>query len=511
MNFNASAKQLAERIAGCKDAETIPRMIEEELDEAFRGGASRRGRYRPKRDGRSAGTSRRTDRRVPPRSRADIRRLHRSRRRRAGRSKVGSREAERRRRFHRQYGADAGPVSAPRFLLARLIDMGLKVIVERDALFRALRPAHRAARGHPTIPILNHVCLRVADQLMHVEGTNLHILVDGSLPADVETSGGITVSAERLFRLVDNFPEGSDVTLSEDSGVLTVVCGRARATLPTLPEIDWPRLTPNTDPVVMEMDAAAVRRAFAFCKDCVADPNAHQAFAGIRLSIEDGQLQAMSYSGKEFAILPFWKAPGDVTIDVTIPGPNADAIAEILPKTGVVTISFGDRVVTVTAPGMAITSKLLDTSWPAWRQLITRSTPDFTMRVAPSDLLGALDRVAAATDGESVHLGIETDRLCLHSRGNGELAKSRAWGVVVDDQIAAAASVEASSGAWPHQLRAAVAALLLTVPAAEEMTIEGCHSLSEPLRLTVAGKIEDGLRLMMPCDTRAPTEEATAA
>src|SRR3954454_6911618 len=119
----------------------------------------------------------------------------------------------------------------------------MKFRVERDALADAVAWAARSLASRPTLPVLAGLLLRVGGDQLSVSGFDL----EASTEVDLEVTGGEDGQALVSGRLLADItkalpPHPVDVTM--EGSRLSIVCGAARFTLPTMPVEDSPRL-PN--------------------------------------------------------------------------------------------------------------------------------------------------------------------------------------------------------------------------------------------------------------------------
>ena len=111
----------------------------------------------------------------------------------------------------------------------------MKATIERATLLKGLSHVQSVVERRNTIPILSNVLLDARDGALRMMATDLDLQINESVAADVEQPGAITVSAHTLFDIARKLPEGSQVSLSAAEGRMTIVAGRARFSLATLP------------------------------------------------------------------------------------------------------------------------------------------------------------------------------------------------------------------------------------------------------------------------------------
>ncbi len=117
----------------------------------------------------------------------------------------------------------------------------MKLTVNRDDLLPALERLQRIVERRTTIPILSNIRLAAAGGTLSVTGTDLDMEGTTTLAAEIGEEGETTAPAAALRDFVKKC-DGQAVSLTEADGKLAIKCGRARATLNSLPAADFPSL-----------------------------------------------------------------------------------------------------------------------------------------------------------------------------------------------------------------------------------------------------------------------------
>src|SRR3546814_10226387 len=95
---------------------------------------------------------------------------------------------------------------------------------------------------------------------LRLMATDLDLQIVESATAHVDQPGATTVSAHTLFDIVRKLPEGAQVELTVAEGKMTVVAGRARFNLATLPRDDFPVIAEGELPTHFTLPVAVLRQ-----------------------------------------------------------------------------------------------------------------------------------------------------------------------------------------------------------------------------------------------------------
>ena len=185
----------------------------------------------------------------------------------------------------------------------------MKFRVERDALADAVTWAARSLASRPTLPVLAGLLLRVDDDLLTVSGFDLEASTEVELRGDRRRSGQALVSGRLLADITRALPP-HPVDVTVDGTRLTIACGSARFTLPTMPVDDYPKLPvmPTTAGTVdgAEFAAAVAQVAIAAGRD-----DTLPMLTGVRLEIDGDKLTLAATDRYRLAVRELAWNPGD--------------------------------------------------------------------------------------------------------------------------------------------------------------------------------------------------------
>ena len=262
-------------------------------------------------------------------------------------------------------------------------------------------------------PILQGIMLDAAEELT-LSAYDFETAGTATIPASVLSPGRALVSGRLLAAIAKTLDPKKDVTLTDESGTLSLTVGRNRWTLPGLSIEDYPQL-PAVGETAAKLDAAALRRALErvlpaadrtteqpLC-GAVAVVSAGQRFAIVGLDRHRIAAAEIDCDGTEIdALVPTgWLEAG---IHVLAPG---SAAAEFGATSAGVYLSCGSRT---------LTGRLVAAEWPSWRALLPSPDQPVSAIFVVRDLLAAVDRVLAVADDErAVRLSVSADGFVIES------------------------------------------------------------------------------------------------
>jgi DNA polymerase-3 subunit beta len=182
----------------------------------------------------------------------------------------------------------------------------MKATIERATLLKGLSHVQSVVERRNTIPILSNVLLEAtAEGQLRLMATDLDLQINESILAAVDQAGSTTVSAHTLFDIARKLPDGSQVQLTAAEGRMTIVAGRARFSLGTLPRDDFPVIAEGELPTQFELPAETLKQIIDKTRFAISTEETRYYLNGIFLHVaEDGPepvLKAAATDGHRLA------------------------------------------------------------------------------------------------------------------------------------------------------------------------------------------------------------------
>jgi DNA polymerase-3 subunit beta len=284
----------------------------------------------------------------------------------------------------------------------------MKFRVERDALADAVAWAARSLSTRPTIPVLAGLLLSVDAEQLSISGFDLEASTEVDIDVAAAAGGQALVSGRLLAEITRALPP-HPVDVAVDGSRLTISCGSARFTLPTMPVEEYPKLPvmPTTAGTVdsVEFATAVGQVAVAAGKD-----DTLPMLTGVRLEIEGERLTLAATDRYRLAVRELtWRpeAPDAASAQVLVPARTLADAAKSLAGSDTMTIALsaapgaGEGIIgfTGTTHGRSsrATTRLLDATFPAYRSLLPTEWAS-TAEVLVAPLVEAVKRVALVAD-----------------------------------------------------------------------------------------------------------------
>jgi DNA polymerase-3 subunit beta len=285
----------------------------------------------------------------------------------------------------------------------------VKFRCERDSLVEVLATAGRAVGTRSSAQmVLSGVRIESVGNRLSVIGTDLDLTVHVSTEAIGITDGVCVAPAKLLADIVRSLEPGA-VTIESEGEKVEIGAARSRFSLRTFPVADFPSLPEPPEPATF-LPAAGLASALRQVVRAASGDDARPLLTGVliapegtgvRLVATDSYRLALrdiegsdAFSGSSQILVPARALAELQRLSALGSGAKgAEGSAESDGDGGpTVGLSIGDHDVTFTAGDVKVSTRLLDGTYPDYRQLIPAEYPN-RLHVGKDSLLDALRRV----------------------------------------------------------------------------------------------------------------------
>ena len=297
----------------------------------------------------------------------------------------------------------------------------MKATIERATLLKGLSHVQSVVERRNTIPILSNVLLEAtAEGALRLMATDLDLQINEQVAAAVDQPGAITVSAHTLFDIARKLPDGSQVSLAAAEGRMTIVAGRARFSLSTLPRDDFPVIAEGELPTRFELAAETLKQIIDKTRFAISTEETRYYLNGIFLHASEDAgtavLKAAATDGHRLARVTVALPEGAAGMpDVIVPRKAVGELRKLLDEVdGSVGVSLSGSKIRFDLGQAILTSKLIDGTFPDYSRVIPTGN-DKILRIDPRGFEEGVDRVAtiATEKTRAVKMALDRDRITL--------------------------------------------------------------------------------------------------
>ncbi|MET3439035.1 DNA polymerase III subunit beta [Sphingomonas sp. 1185] len=297
----------------------------------------------------------------------------------------------------------------------------MKATIERATLLKGLSHVQSVVERRNTIPILSNVLLEAtAEGQLRMMATDLDLQINDSVAAAVDQPGSTTVSAHTLFDIARKLPEGAQVQLTAAEGRMTIVAGRARFSLGTLPRDDFPVIAEGELPTQFELSVELLKQIIDKTRFAISTEETRYYLNGIFLHVAEDNgtpvLKAAATDGHRLARVTIERPQGAEGMpDVIVPRKCVAELRKLLDEVdGSVGVSLSGTKIRFDLGQAILTSKLIDGTFPDYSRVIPTAN-DKILKLDPKAFMQGVDRVStiATEKTRAVKMALDRDRITL--------------------------------------------------------------------------------------------------
>ena len=300
----------------------------------------------------------------------------------------------------------------------------MKLTIERAALLKALSHVQSVVERRTTIPILSNVLLHAEAGTLALSATDMDLEIVERVAARVDGDGRTTAPAHTLYDIVRKLREGAQVELETLGGRNEMVLrsGRSTFTLACLPPEDYPVMSAGELPHHFALSAVELRGLIDRTRFAISTEETRYYLNGIYLHAskhnEVPVMRAVATDGHRLARVEMTAPEGAAGMPgVIVPRKTVLELRKLVEEgeaEAEVQIALGDTKIRCAIGEAALTSKLIDGTFPDYERVIP-SANDKILEVECKSFAEAVDRVSTISTERSraVKLAIERGGLVL--------------------------------------------------------------------------------------------------
>jgi len=293
----------------------------------------------------------------------------------------------------------------------------MKVQCTKDALKNAAGQVERMAGKNLSLPVLAGILLVAENNALVLRATNLDLGIEVRIPAKVEKTGTVVVPCGVFLGILSAVYDVK-VSLDLNGENLHIVTANTRSVVKCLPHDDFPTL-----PAVVNGDS------FTISAEKIVDGIKSVWYSASASDMKPEIASVCIYPDREDLIFTatdsFRLAEKKINVKknysfshILIPHKNITEILRVLEGiTGDVGVQFTKNQISLSFPGVYITSRIIDGVFPDYRQIIPKSYVA-EVTILKQDLVNAFkvtnlfadkfNRVDLIVDGNKKKLSVES-------------------------------------------------------------------------------------------------------
>ncbi len=269
----------------------------------------------------------------------------------------------------------------------------MRIRAERDDLADVLSRAARAVGARSPQPILQGLLCEVQGSRLAVTGTDLEMTVRTQLDVEVLEEGRTVIPARLSSDAVKKLPPGA-VAMSVADGEIEISGGGPKFRFREQKVEDYPNLAGATTEGVVDIEGAVLASAIAQVGVAASTDDNRPILTGVLFEEHEGALRLVATDSYRLGVRDLVDVAAPVEGLVPVRG-----LKELDRTIGAETIAVavGDREASFGSPRGTLTVRLIEGTFPNYRQLLPESYPN-RLVVGKEALLEAIDRASLVAE-----------------------------------------------------------------------------------------------------------------
>jgi DNA polymerase III subunit beta len=301
-------------------------------------------------------------------------------------------------------------------------DEATEFVVSRKELLEELTQIQGAVDRRATVPILSHILLQAAGNVLQLTATDLDISLRSACPATVKKPGVCTIPGRKLFDYVKLLPEGDLTIKTLENNWIQIRNGRSHTKMVGLPQGNFPRLPLFPRESAIALDADVLRNLIAKTIFAISKEESRYTLNGALLLLKPQSIAMVATDGHRLAQVEYKKQTTPLIqeneIKILIPYKALSELASLLMSSPVGQIQFArdNSTLFFVIGSRLLTSRQLTGTFPNYEAVLPR---DYGNRVVlqREEFSLAIRRVAQFSDERSnaVRIRLGKDELKVSS------------------------------------------------------------------------------------------------
>jgi DNA polymerase-3 subunit beta len=304
----------------------------------------------------------------------------------------------------------------------------------RDALLRPLQIVAGLTDKKSPMPILANVLIRKVGEEISFVATDLELQITTQAAlAGQSGDTSITVSARKLIDVLRSLPESLEVSLSVQDTRASILAGRSRFALQTMPAEEFPELLMDE---ACDAELAVSQRSFrqliSMVHFAMAEHDVRYYLNGMFLVTEGTFLRAVATDGHRLARFELQTEQELPCHDLILPRRTVNELLRLLSDSeDLIRLEIFQSRLRATFGGIVVVSKLVEGKYPDYERVIPRNL-NRKARINRQTLIACLNRAAVVTTEKEkgVRLNFTNGQLGIQTRNAAQEE--------VDDEMAIA-------------------------------------------------------------------------
>ena len=282
----------------------------------------------------------------------------------------------------------------------------MKLTISKDQLIHGLQAVQNIVSTRTTLPVLSNVLLRGEENRLDLTATDLDVSISSRVEASVEKPGAVTLPAKKLFGIVRELPTPQIELEVDEKNSARIIAGASYYRINGLAAEEFPPFPKFEENRKISIGQDKLKSLLRKTSFAISTDESRFVLNGIYMTLKEHTITLVATDGRRLALAEEEvDMPPSSQGECIVPSKAINELNRLLGAQHDVEIKFTDNQVAFTLQGekgysALITSKLIDGTYPNYRQVIPGEAKE-RITLVREELLQALRRAELMTSEKS--------------------------------------------------------------------------------------------------------------
>jgi DNA polymerase-3 subunit beta len=231
----------------------------------------------------------------------------------------------------------------------------------------------------------------------------------------VTKAGSTTLPARKLFSILKEVPAAEIEIEVDDRNAASIRCGSSFYKIMGLPEEEFPRFPESGAGKALKIEQLVLRDMLKKTAYAVSNDETRYVLNGVFMGLKGDKITVVATDGRRLALMEHdIEIPKGAEAELILPTKAVNELERLLADKGDVKLSIGENQIVFELDGTTLASKLIEGTYPNFRQVIPTETKE-RITLERELLLAALHRasILASEKSQSVKLNFAKNTLTI--------------------------------------------------------------------------------------------------
>jgi DNA polymerase-3 subunit beta len=277
-------------------------------------------------------------------------------------------------------------------------------------LKEAVIKAQKIIVKNSNVPILSSILLQTVDKSLFLRSTNLHIGVELEIPANIEKQGIFLVSGEVFMQVLSSIPDEGTISLFIEDSILKIQTKKSVISINSSGESsEFPNL-PSVESKPIQIPLSIFMEGVRSVYYCASISDIKPEISSVYIYSDGNELTFVSTDSFRLAEKKVFIEGLQDIAGILIPYKNILELIKLLSDSeGTLLVSYSENQITLSIPGLFITSRIVNGSYPNYKMIIPKEFKTEVIALK-QDLLNTLKLSTIFSDKfNQINLSIDTE------------------------------------------------------------------------------------------------------